>query len=104
MKIEKANLRATQCHHVMVMKQMTETQDPIMREMVHSHVIQQLQKTIEQNRMNAKKSEEKCAFDKPIQYPVQPIESITCISSVAQQECVEDRTDRLNRTDRIVRH
>ena len=33
--------------------------------------------------------------------PVQPIESITCIPSVAQQECVGDRTDRMDRADRM---
>ena len=77
MKMKKADLRATQCHHVMVMKQLTETQDPIMCKMVCLQVIQQLQKTIEQNRMDAKKSEKEHLFDKPIQCPVQPIEFIT---------------------------
>ena len=31
--------------------------------------------------------------------PVQLIESITCIPSVVQQECVGDRTDRTDRMD-----
>ena len=65
-KMKKADLRATQYHHMMVMKQLTETQNPIMCEMVYPQVIQQLQKTIEQNRMNAKKSEKEHLFDKPI--------------------------------------
>ena len=77
LKMEKADIRATQYHHMIVVKQLSETQNPVIREMVHPQVIEQLQKTIKQNRMNAKKSEEECVFDKPIQYPVQPIESIT---------------------------
>ena len=91
--MKKAGIRATQCHHMTVMKQLSETQNPVIHEMVHPQVIEQLQETIKQNKMNVKKSEEECVFDKPIQCPVQPIESITCIPSVVQQECVGAKTD-----------
>ena len=64
--MKKASTRATQYHHMMVMKQLKETQDPVICEMVYPQVIEQLQDTIKQNRMNAKKLEEECVFDKPI--------------------------------------
>ena len=64
--MKKANTRATQCHHVTVMKQLSETQDPVVREMVYLQVIEQPQETIKQNRLNAKKLEEKYVFDEPI--------------------------------------
>ena len=66
--MEKAGIRATQHHHVTVMKQLNETQDPVIREMVYPQVIEQLQETIKQNKMDVKKSEEECVFDKPIQF------------------------------------
>ena len=43
MKMKKAGIRATQCHHMTVVKQLSETQDPVIREMVYPQVIEQLQ-------------------------------------------------------------
>ena len=84
--MKKAGVRATQCHHMTVMKQLNETQDPVIREMMHSQVIEQLQETIKQNRMNAKKSEEKCVFDKPIQscstHRIHHMHPISCAAGV----------------------